>query len=128
MLFILHDEQLALVNHGPQSLYSDLSHSPIFDESPQVLRHNGAKGHFLTIWEHTVEDLTVLLIALLILYALHLRHLVRVLSQFTQLTITKAKLGVEELQPELEHLIPLNVVEHLLREAHEILLKPSFQN
>ena len=60
-----------------------------------------------------------------VLDAFHLGHLVRVLGQLTQLAITKAELCIEQLQPELEHLILLDVFEHLFT-VHTMKAYPYF--
>lgn len=54
--------------------------------------------------------------------------MVRVLGQLTQLAITKTELCIEQLQPELEHLILLDVFEHLFTVHHKFFCQPFLQN
>jgi len=89
---ILHNLQFARIYHRPERLDFDLSDSLVLDEVLGRLLHDSSESHLLPIGQHSVKDLAVLLISLLVQDALHLGHLVRILCQLPQFTVSKAQL------------------------------------
>lgn len=54
--------------------------------------------------------------------------MIGVLCQFAHLTVSKTKLGVEELQLEHEHLVALDVVKRLVHVVFQVVFKTALQN
>ena len=82
----------------------------------------------MAVGQHTIQDLTILLLLLFIQNALHLLNLIRDLCKFAQLRVTKTHLDIIQLDLELENFVRANIYQCLLQIVLQVILQTSLQN
>ena len=82
----------------------------------------------MTVGQHTVQNLTVVLLLLLVENAPHLVHLIRALSQLSKLKVSNTQLNIVKLNPELEDLILDHVLKSLIQIVLQVILHSSLQD